>query len=521
MLRSLFVCGAIAASVSVFAAQSSDIPRTASGKPDMQGIWQVNGRVGYDLEPHVARHDMPASLGIVTGGSIPYLPDALQQKQVNFKDRATLDPMSRCWLPGMPRVMLLDSPFQIFQTDKEVAMTFEWQQVFRMIYTNDKSSPYEGVESWMGHSRGHWEGDTFVVTVKDFNDRSWLDAAGNFHSAMMQLTERYQLVSANTISYEVTVEDPGVFSKAWTIKAEFDRQTDKPRVLENQCQAEKEEANGDFERDDRFWYPATIPADNKPFDTSAAVKLPLPAVGADIPRLTNGKPDLSGYFMSDAGGANYGLEDTQGGFLVPDARGVVKDPPHGVLPYQEWARAERVNRELPHRGYDDPTAHCIVAGIPRSLYVPSPFHIVQTDDFVVFLHERMSWRQIALNRKEHLPDIIRLWQGDSIGHWEGDTLVVETKNFNGKGWHNEVGDVMSHMQTIVETITPVSATQLIYRATVSDPIPYTQPWTIELPLNRADDELLEVACLEDNNDLQHLKDVRDEYRAAQAAGTAK
>ena len=134
----------------------------------------------------------------------------------------------------------------------------------------------------------------------------------------------------------------------------------------------------------------------------------------------------------------------------------------------------------------------------------------------MFLHERMAWREVALNRREHLPDNLRLWQGDSIGHFEGDTLVVDSRNFNGKAWHNEVGDVLSHMQTIVETFTPVSADRIIYRATVSDPIPYKRPWTIELPLNRMDDELLEVACLEDNNDLQHLKDVRDEYRGAHA-----
>ncbi len=103
--------------------------------------------------------------------------------------------------------------------------------------------------------------------------------------------------------------------------------------------------------------------------------------------------------------------------------------------------------------------------------------------------------------------------GDSIGHWEGDTLVIETTNFNGKTWLNEVGDVVTHAQTVVENYTMVSANQVNYRATVTDPLAYTRPWTIELNMDRADDELLEVACHEDNGDLQHLKDVRDEYRA--------
>ncbi len=249
--------------------QAQELPRTASGKPDLQGIWQVNGAVGHDLETHVARHDMPAGLGIVVEGSIPYLPAALATKQANFADRANLDPLNRCWLPGMPRMMLMDYPFQIFQTDTEVAMTFEWQQVYRMIYTNGSNSLYEGIESWMGHSRGHWEGDTLVVTIKDFNDRSWLDAAGNFHSNALVVTERYTMVTPDTIAYEATLEDPNTFSKPWTIKTEFDRRHDMPRVLEYQCQAEKEEANGDFERVDFTWYPAPIPADNVPFDASA------------------------------------------------------------------------------------------------------------------------------------------------------------------------------------------------------------------------------------------------------------
>ena len=123
-----------------------------------------------------------------------------------------------------------------------------------------------------------------------------------------------------------------------------------------------------------------------------------------------------------------------------------------------------------------------------------------------------------MDGREHPPDEIRLWQGSSVGRWEGDTLVVESQNFNGKAWLNETGDVISHAQTVVETFTPVSATQVIYRATVSDPIAYTRPWTIEIPFNRDDQELLEVACLEDNGDLQHLKDVRDAYRARQSQG---
>jgi hypothetical protein len=234
-----------------------------------------------------------------------------------------------------------------------------------------------------------------------------------------------------------------------------------------------------------------------------------------IRRMPDGKPDLSGFYQSDGGGANYGLERKERDFLTPASRGVVIDPPDGKLPYLPWARAERIDRDTPQRGYDDPTAHCFVAGVPRSHYTPSPYQILQPPGYVIVLFERMSWRQIPLDGRAHLPDSIRLWQGDSVGRWEGDTLVVETKNLNGKTWLNEVGDVVSHAETVVEQFIPVNADRVLYRATVTDPITYSRPWTIEIPLNRQQDEILEVACKEDDQDLPHLKDVRDAYRAKQ------
>ena len=238
-----------------------------------------------------------------------------------------------------------------------------------------------------------------------------------------------------------------------------------------------------------------------------------------VRRMPDGTPDISGLYRSNAGGANYGLEQKGRDFLTPASRGVVVDPPDGILPYQAWARAERIERELPHRGYDDPTAHCFVAaGVPRSLYVPSPVQILQPPGYVIFLFERMSWRQIPLDGRPHIPDEVRLWNGDSVGRWEGDTLVVETRNMNGKTWLNEVGDVVSHAQTIVERFTVTDADNIIYQAEVTDPLVYTRPWTMEISLRRTDDEILEVACYEDNQDLEHLKDVRDAWRAEQGEG---
>ncbi len=497
-----------ALSAAVLSAQQIKLPRTTDGKPNLQGIWQVRSKAAADLQ----------GKGIVEGGTIPYQPWAAAKKRENFTNRLTADPVGKCYFPGVPRIMYMEFPFQIFQTPEHVAITFEWSQVYRLIYTNGKPVPHDGIDSWMGDSRGRWEGDTLVVEVKGQNDKTWFDMAGNFHSDALNVTERYTLLDADTIQYEATLQDPKVFTKSWKISMPLARQKNVGRLLEYQCQAEAEEANGAFERDPRTWYPnpgAPPSPLGKPAEMPPAASLAAVKTGTNLKRTADDKPDLTGYYQSNAGGANYGLEKHGKDFLTPGTRGVVIDPADGSLPYQPWARAERINRELPYRGYDDPTAHCFVAGVPRSMYVPSPVQILQPPGYVVLLFERMSWRIIPLDGRAHIPDNVRLWQGDSVGHWEGDTLVVDTTNLNGKTWLNEVGDVVSHAEHVVERFSPTADGKITYRAAVTDPIAYTRPWTIEIPLSRANDELLEVACHEDNGDLQNLKAVRDEYRAQQ------
>ncbi|HEY2842416.1 MAG TPA: hypothetical protein VGJ09_02155 [Bryobacteraceae bacterium] len=505
-------------------ATAQQVPRTAAGKPNLQGIWQVRGDAAYDLQDHAARKGAPAAKSVVDGGTIPYQPWAVAKKAANFSKRATEDPLGQCYLPGVPRIMYMQYPFQIFQTPEHVAIAFEWSSVHRLIYTDGKPPLHDVVDAWMGDSRGRWEGDTLVVDVKGHNDKTWFDMAGNFHSDQMGLVERYTMQDADTIRYEVTVNDPKVFTKSWKMSVPLVRQKAMKRLLEYECDAEAQEASGDFERDPRTWYPkpGSPPSPlGKPGEMTPGVTLPPVKAGTSLKRAADGKPDLTGYYQSGGGGANYGLERHGRDFLTPATRGVVIDPADGSLPYLPWARAERINRELPYRGYDDPTAHCFVAGVPRSMYTPSPIQILQTPQYVVLLFERMSWRIIPLDGRPHIADNIRLWQGDSVGHWEGDTLVVDTTNMNGKTWLNEVGDVVSYAEHIVERFTPLDGNKINYRATVTDPIPYSRPWTIEIPMNGQPEELLEVACHEDNGDLLHLKDVRDEYRAQQKAAQKK
>jgi len=209
--------------------------RTPDGHPDLSGIWQAVNTAAWDLEPHLAQPDVPAGIGVIDGNQIPYTADALAKKKENYQNRATLDPDRKCFLPGVPRVMYMPFPFQIVQTPTQVTMLFEYVHSVRNIVMNTPH-PRGPIEWWMGDSRGRWEGDTLVVDVVHFNADTWLDKAGNFHSEEMHLVERFTPVGRDHIEYEVTVEDPKVFTRPWKISMILYRHKEKNlRLLEYEC----------------------------------------------------------------------------------------------------------------------------------------------------------------------------------------------------------------------------------------------------------------------------------------------
>jgi len=512
MYRIATISAIVLTSALVAASQSTPasrerLPRTADGKPNLEGIWQASSTAEADLQDHAARYNMTAGRSVVVGAEIPYQPWAAAKRAENFQNRQKADPLNQCYIPGVPRIMYLDFPFQIFQTPQAVAIAFEWSLDYRLIHTNGSPHP-DDLDSWMGDSRGRWEGDTLVVDVSNNNDKTWFDMAGDFHSDALHVVERYRMTDSNTIQYEATIEDSKVFTKPWTIQIPLRRRTDRDRLFEYVCQAEAEEASGAFTREQRTWYPGE---GAQPAAMAEAPRSPVtPAkTVANLRRKTDGKPDLQGFYVPDGGGANYGVERRAGNDLTPGGRGVIVDPPDGRLPMQPWAVQEHIDRNRTERGYDDPTAHCFPAGVPRSMYVPTSFQIIQTSDYIVFLHERVSLRIVPLDGRAHLPGAIRLWQGDSVGRWEGDTLVVDTTNFNGKTWLNEAGEIVSYAEHVVERFTPAGPDTVNYEATIMDPVVYTRPWTIALPLKRDKFELSEAACHEEDRDLPHLKALRD------------
>ncbi len=237
MARNFFVVLMTCAfSTAVFA----DIPRMANGKPNLNGVWQVLNSANYGLEPHSARASMalvpgplgpvpdkkvvamgavgavPAGLGVVVGGKIPYMPEARRKQRENQQNWLTADPEIKCYLPGIPRATYMPFPFQIHQSLSATVFTYEYAGAVRnLIFDRYTEAP---IDSWMGQSNASWDGDTLVVAVTGFNDRTWFDRAGNHHTDALKVTEKYTLKNEYILEYEATIEDSNVFTKPWTIR---------------------------------------------------------------------------------------------------------------------------------------------------------------------------------------------------------------------------------------------------------------------------------------------------------------
>lgn len=241
-------------------APASEVPRMPDGKPNLNGIWQAVGTAHWDLEDHPARPSpyyqlgalgaAPAGQGVVEGGKIPYKPEALAKKQENFAKRWSFDgltidgdpteresigdPELKCYLPGIPRATYMPYPFQITQTRDDILMAYEFASANRVI---SMEPPTEGpIETWMGYSFGRWEGDTLVVDTRDSNGNAWLDRAGNFISSNAQIVERFTPTGPDHLSYEVTIDDPDVFTRPWKISMPLYRRVEKNlQLMEFKC----------------------------------------------------------------------------------------------------------------------------------------------------------------------------------------------------------------------------------------------------------------------------------------------
>ena len=209
--------------------------RTADGHPNLSGIWQALGTAHWNLEDHSpsagqlfqmgAVGATPGGQGVVEGGEIPYKPEALATRKANFANRLALDPEVKCYMPGIPRATYMPFPFQIVQSPVMILMAYEFASSDRVI---NMGKPVEAaVDTWMGTANGRWDGETLVVDNKGFNDKTWFDRAGNFHSDQLHVIERFTLMDPDHIQYEATIEDPQTFTRPWKISMPLYRRVEK------------------------------------------------------------------------------------------------------------------------------------------------------------------------------------------------------------------------------------------------------------------------------------------------------
>jgi hypothetical protein len=227
-------------------AQQPQRPERIGGKPNLNGVWQALNTAYWNLEAHSAEAldafwkmgaiaAIPAGKSVIRGdGKIPYLPEALEQRNKNRANWPAADPEAKCYMLGIPRSTYHNMPFQIVQGGGDLLMIYPFAAATRIIYMEDHSEP--PVDSWMGKSNGTWEGDVLVVVTTGQNEYTWLDRAGNHHSNQLKVTERFTLLDRDHIRYEATLEDPQTYSRPWTIEMSLYRLIeDNAQLMEHKC----------------------------------------------------------------------------------------------------------------------------------------------------------------------------------------------------------------------------------------------------------------------------------------------
>jgi hypothetical protein len=216
-----------------------------------------------------------------------------------------------------------------------------------------------------------------------------------------------------------------------------------------------------------------------------------PDLAAPAPRLPDGRPDLSGVW-----------EPIDNRFVGNIAAGIESEN----VPFQPWAKALFESRRDGSAARDDPPAACLPQGVPRLGAAPAPWRVVQTPRLIVIVYEAFNlWRQVFLDGRQVMPDVNPTWLGYSTGTWEGDTLVVETRGFNGKAWLDQMGRPTTEALHVTERFTRKDFGRMQIQVTIDDPKAYTRPWIVTQDVRLlTSGELLEFICNENNRDLQHL-----------------
>jgi hypothetical protein len=427
------------------------LPVLWDGHPDLTGIWTGIGFTGR-------------------------APEILPWAAKIIADRATTqgaeDFEARC-LPGGPPRM---APYHtaLFATPQEVVILFEGNtHMYRQLFLDGSAHPKNLKPTFYGDSRAHWDGDWLVVDTIGFNEISWYDFAGTPHTKDMHLVEKFHRIDYGNLEEEATIEDPGVFPKAWTQRKNIALDPGF-EMTEYVCNENNQDpAHLDALLKDS---PAAPGKTKKPLAQSGGVpppqprKPPAPPSGA-TPRTHDGKVSFEGVW-------------------VPATTKLPGDPA-----YQPWAKTLYETRKA-NRQKDDPERYCLPNGAVRVNALP--YKILQRPDTLLMMWEgnTHSYRRFFLDgRKPNLDIEPESWTGQATGKWEGDTLVIDTVGFNDKTWLDSTGKPHSDQMHLTERYRRPDLGHMTVDLTIDDPKALTSPYSFTRTFTLAPDwELHEYVC---------------------------
>lgn len=424
------------------------LPRLSDGKPDLTGVWNgFGGGAGRGAEgPNI----------------MPWAAKVIADRRAS--DGAE-DFEARCLPGGPPRAAPYHTSF--FATPKLVLMLFEGNtHMYRQFFVDGSSHPKDLKPTFYGDSRAHWDGDTLVVDTVSFFEKSWYDFAGTPHTKDMHLTETFHRIDFGNMEMQVTITDPGVFSKPWVMNRTTTLETDfeMTEYVCNENNQDPEHLNATIgSKDHEKRLVNGVPP-------VQAKKAPAPPSGP-TPRAEDGKVDLSGVW-------------------VPTSTTLPNDPSY------QPAFKKIYDERKANKGKDDPEKFCLPNGAVR--VNPLPYKIVQRSNMIALLWEgnTHSYRRFFLDgRKPNLDVEPESWTGLSNGKWDGDTLVVDTVGFNDKTWLDATGKPHSDAMHLVERYKRPDLGHLNVELLIEDPKAFTKPYSFTRSFTLAPGwELQEYVC---------------------------
>ena len=441
----------------------------------MSGVWFP----GLELEPEVP----------------PFQPWAAAAATRAFANRPGDDPRARCLPTGVTRMHALDLVKFVQTPGLLLALIEGASPAVRQIFLDGRSHPTNLQPTWMGHSVGRWEKDTLVIDTTGFNDKVWLEGYRP-QTEQLHVIERYRRIDRGRMSVEITIDDPGAYTRPWTVR----------RLLQLAEGEEIQEYHLQREPQDRTFRGTVI---DLPLARRVSMSLALavlalttvldaqwlnhpspaiprtpdgkPNLSAPVPKTSDGKPDLSGIWAAPCAIVGRDSCFTQSLFFD-----LAKDLSAADVQMTPWAQGIQTQREARNH-VDDPYGYCLPPGTPRINFGGGPFKILHTREVTAFLYETiagMTFRQVFTDGRS-LPVVTEpTWLGYSVGRWDGDVFVVETAGFRDGGWlDTRKARPHSDALRVTERFRRTDFGHMQLTITIDDRKAFLKPWTVQTSLD--------------------------------------